>query len=187
MKFNKKEIQNISDQLKNNKVGIFPFDTIWGITGIIDEKVVKKIRRLKNRPDDKPLLIVIPDASSLKFCVEGLADQQMELINDVWPGPVSIIFKKSKNIPYYVTGGKETVGIRLPDFEPLNYLLTCVGQPLVTTSANFSKQREPRVFQDIPKEIINKLDFVYDAFIPSLGEASRVIDCSTDQVKIVRA
>jgi L-threonylcarbamoyladenylate synthase len=186
MKFNKKEIENIAMQLRQGNVGVFPFDTIWGITGVIDEGVVERINKIKSRPKDQPLLIVISSMDSLVGCVKELQDWQVNMINDVWPGPISIVFQKSENIPGYVTGGKETIGIRLPVFEPLNYLLDCVGQPLVSTSANFSKQKEANQYKDIPGEIISAVDFVCNSFIPPLGEASRVIDCSVDKVKIIR-
>ncbi len=160
-------LEEVAERLKGGQVGLFPFDTIWGITGI--ESTATRIASIKQRPATQPFIKVIPDLS----WVNPATNLQRELIAKHWPGPVTLRFS-------------DQIALRLPAFEPLNQLLFLVNQPLITTSANLSGKDFPKTFQDISPEVINRVDFYYAEIEPLLGRPSLIIDATTNPPTTLR-
>lgn len=183
---NTDQISEISKQLLEGKVGVFPHDTIWGLIGIVSSTVVERIAQLKDRPPDQPFLLLIPNLDFLPYCTEGVEKIYWKFIQNLWPGPYTLIFKKNKSIPDWVTAGKPTIAIRLPAFSPLNSLLNKVNRPILSTSVNKSSQKQMQTLQDGDKDILNNVDFIYKGFEPFSNEASTIIDCSNKIPKILR-
>ena len=173
-----KSIRDCSRRLRNNEIGIFPFDTIWGLVGRIDETVANRLYGIKRRPSSSPLLVVIPDLGWLDTLVLPLTEMQREWVQNSWPGPVTLIFDGK--------GRQKTLAVRLPKFGPLNELLEGVGQPLYSTSANISGDPFPKRFDDISPEVLAGVDFAYRESEPLLGAESKIVDLTGSIPRVIR-
>lgn len=173
------------EALKRGKVIAFPTETVYGVGALLDRPAaIKKIFKLKNRPKNKPLQILI---ASLKQAKElGLFHEQaLSLVKRAWPGPLTIIVHKTKKVPKLVTGGSAKVGLRMPAHQTVLKLIRKCG-PIVATSANKSGEKPALNARGI-KEKLPKLDYILPGKV-KLGRASKVIDASNvkGQLRVLR-
>jgi len=176
----------IIKKIKENKVGIFPCDTIFGLIGRVDEEVIKKITEIKNRLANQPFIILIPSPKFLDKFVDSISDSAQKYIHEYWPGPLTIIFKKHQSVSKIFTANKDTIAIRYPLFKPLNNLLDELNEPLISTSPNLSGEKTPILFEEISNNIKQKVDFIYNQDISSVKKESSIIDCSQEPPVIIR-
>ena len=178
-------MKEIIDVINNDGIVIMPTDTIYGIVAkATNEDVVKKVYSLKRRDDRKPMLILVSDKEMLNDYVSSINELEKTLIDNFWPGPLTIIFDK-KNISDLLTGGLSTIGIRIPDNKEMLDIISCVGVPLLSTSVNLSGEKSATCVSNINDTMLNNVDFVYDN-----GECndvpSTIIRVLNGEVKILR-
>ena len=177
MLFKPKNIQDIAKKIKNNEIGIFPFDTLFGICGLIQTK--EKINNLKQKPPQTELITIIPNTSYLKQFITPLTKKQKKIIDHYWPGPITFVFKKKDT-----KKNNETIAIRYPEFLPLNYLLNILKAPILSTSANLHKS--PTATTIINKKLEEKCDFCYKEIAPLYQSPSTIVDITNKTPKILR-
>ena len=178
-------LDEIVKKLRQNKIGIFPCDTIYGIIGLLNEPVLEKIYELKKRPKNNPFLVLIPNITFLDKLTENWS-KNFDLTAKHWPGPVTFIFKKNQQVSNLLTANKPTIGIRLPQFEPLNYILNQLNAPLISTSVNFAKEMPIHSLSNLAPAMHDYLDFIYFEIAPCLMKESAIIDISDSEMKIIR-
>ncbi|NQY73711.1 MAG: Sua5/YciO/YrdC/YwlC family protein, partial [Candidatus Margulisbacteria bacterium] len=105
-------VKKVIEKLESGQVGVMPFDTVWGLGGLMTEEVVKRMAALKHRSAQKPFLMLIPNKGYLHKVAVEIPEYAIKLMNKYWPGPMTLIFKKSPQIPDYVTASKDTVAVR---------------------------------------------------------------------------
>ena len=134
--------EDIVKTLINGGVITYVTDTVWGLGCLPDnENAVKKIYDIKKREAQKPLILMSNEVYNLLDYVEPLPEKACRLIKKYFPGALTIVVKKSKNTPNYITSNMETVGIRVPDNEVFRRICEIIpGHVLATTSANLSHQ-----------------------------------------------
>lgn len=180
-----KNLENCANTIKRGSPIAFPTETVYGIgADAFNEDAVRKVFELKQRPLSNPLSLHIADIEQLSDLVEEIPDIAQELIEKYWPGPLTLIFKKSDKVPNIVTAGKDTVGIRLPDHDICRELIRQSGTVIVGTSANISGQPPCTDYQTTHKlfpqtPIVNGGECKHK-------EASTIIDVSKDTTKILR-
>ena len=142
----KEQINLIINYFKRGKVIIYPTDTVYGLGCLAtNKKAIKRIFRIKKREKGKPLLILVSNFKMLKdYCF--LSREQEEALKKIRAGgrPTSFILKRKKNLPRELTGGRETIAVRLPNLPKSNFLtkiLSGVGKPIVSTSLNLSGRK----------------------------------------------
>lgn len=185
MYFQPREIIKIAEKIKDNKVGIFPFDTLLGLTGLATQDVVTKLESIKQRRN-MAYIVIIGHLDNLNDFIEPLTDFQTDIINKYWPGPITFIFKKKASIPDFITAGKQTIGIRFSNFLPLNLLLTQLKTPILSTSANIHKQEVASTVSDISPDLLSQCDFGYSEILPRFNQCSTIVDISLKTPKILR-
>ena len=188
-KINEVELKKCAKIINEGGVGIFPTETVYGIgANALDEIAVNKIFAAKKRPSDNPLIVHISDMNMLKLACDfsKLSDIQKKLINKFFPGPFTIILPKAKNIPYNVTAGLETVGIRMPDNSIANRLIALSKVPIAAPSANASGKPSGTCVEDIYEELSNSVDFIIDGGRTNIGIESTVVKVKGDKVIILR-
>ncbi len=137
--FSEKELKKAVKILRNNEIIIFPTETVYGIgANAFNKKAVQKIFKAKNRPVDNPLIIHISNTKQLKKIVLKLPIKAKILMKEFWPGPLTIILKKSKNIPLNVTAGLDSVAVRMPSNKIALKLIEMCQFPIAAPSANIS-------------------------------------------------
>ena len=192
MKILKTSIDKIDDKIINEAIEVladggvvlYPTDTVYGLgANIFDNKAVRRVFEIKNRSLLKPLSILVSDVNAIDLVAEA-SIKQKEVINQHLPGPYTFILKKRKIVPRIVTSGSIYVGVRVPDNEIACRLASLF--PITTTSANLSDEE----VLSTPKEILEQLDCDVDLVI-DVGElnsnhASKIIDLSARNPKIIR-
>ncbi len=168
--------------LKNGGVGFMPSDTIYGLScRALDKKAVMRIHRLKERDEHKPFIVLI---SSLMQLLElGVNTFPKELVNDYWPGALTIIFDAPK-APQWLQLGTKTLAVRLPNDEDLRDLINEVG-PLVSTSANIQARRPAKSVEEARRYFGGKLDFYIDAGLIE-NPPSTIIELHKGKLRVVR-
>ena len=135
-----KLINKQTKNLKNGKIILYPSDTIWGLGCDATNKIaVSKIFRIKSRPINKPLLILVPDLSILKEYIQDFPDEALEIINK--KEPTTIIYQNGRNLPQGIIAPDGSVGIRIPKKGFALELVKNFGKPIVSTSANISGKK----------------------------------------------
>lgn len=150
------------------------------------EPAVARINRLKGRPPDKPLLVLIHRPEELARLTRDLPEPARLLMRHCWPGPLTIVLPAHPSLPPGLTAGTQTVGIRWPDYRPLVPLLDAVG-PLTGTSANRSGRAPLTDAQAVQSEFGSALEAVLDMGPAPGGAPSTVVHIETEAVKLLRA
>lgn len=146
--------------LRQGKTLIYPTDTIWGIgCDATNEKAIDKVKEIKGRDDTKSFILLVKDLDMLKNYVEKVPEIAIKLINTI-KTPLTIIYPQSKNLPITHLSFNSSIGIRIPKDDFLQKIFQEFPFPIVSSSANFSKESSPKSFSDINKELLTKVDYV---------------------------
>jgi len=138
------KIKLAADIIKSGGTVAFPTETVYGLGGnALDEKAIDKIFSAKGRPQDNPLIVHIGEISQLENLVEHIPERAYLLMEKFWPGPLTIIFNKSDVVPERITGGLNTVAIRMPDHKIALELIRESNLPIAAPSANISGKPSP--------------------------------------------
>ena len=178
----------IGQELKNGKIVVFKTDTVYGIgTNAFDEDACKRIYEIKGRPMYKPLSILISDISMLKELVDFISPAEKKLIDAFWPGPLTIKFKKKKNIlPDIVSAGDEYVRVRFIGGGILHELIQVAGVPVVAPSANLSGSPTGTKIKNITEELDGRVDYILDYGDIESDVASTIIQVENGEIIILR-
>jgi L-threonylcarbamoyladenylate synthase len=185
MIFEPKNIINIANQITRNKIGLFPFDTLFGLTGLPTQETINKLEDIKQRRSI-PFIMIIPSLSFLDNLIEPLNKYQNKLITNYWPGPFTFIFKKKESVSDFITSGKPTIAIRFANFLPLNFLLAKTNSPILSTSANIHSEVAPAFAKDIRDSVRSKCDFCYSELAPKFNQCSTIVDITSSTPLILR-
>ncbi|RAP31674.1 hypothetical protein DID76_02560 [Candidatus Marinamargulisbacteria bacterium SCGC AG-414-C22] len=179
-------IKEIADQILSGGVGIFPFDTIFGLTGLVNQHTIQRIADIKQRPYTQPFLFVFPNQELLMDWIQPLTDSQNVMLSEYWPGSVTFVLPKADHVASGLVAGKLTIAARCPDFAPLQQLFTYIKQPLISTSVNFSGELFIKDIDSISVAMRSKVDFVYKYSYSAQKQPSTMADLTTKPFKILR-
>lgn len=183
----KTAIMQAANAIKSGKTVIFPTETVYGLgANALDEKAAEKIYRAKGRPSDNPLIVHISDLDMLEELVEDVNDQAKKLMELFWPGPLTIVLNKSEKIPYSVTGGLDTVGIRMPSDKIARALIKEAGVPVAAPSANLSGKPSITDVEHALREMSDRVDMILISESSEIGLESTVIDATGEELVILR-
>ena len=180
-------IEEIQSVLDSGGVVAFPTDTFYGLgADPFNPDALSKIFRIKQRPADKPLLVLTDSVLEWATLVSELTGSATALMERFWPGPLTLIFKAAPGLPDALTAGTGTVGIRLPDHPFTNYLLEVLDRPLTAPSANASGTKELKTAQQVESALGDKLDLIIDGGPAPGGKVSTILDTTTDPPTLIR-
>lgn len=178
--------QHLIDILQNDGVVLASSDTVLGLFAQLSEKSKKRLDAVKKR-NVKPYIVLIKSAHQLhNFIDQPIDDAMQKIIDQCWPGPLTIILKAKSTLPDWLVSSQKTIAIRIPDHQGLQKLLQHFDG-LFTTSANISDQPLPDRYSDVNPELLQQVqavccqvDKIYD------GPASTIVDFSSGSIKILR-
>ncbi len=179
------KIDEIASIILRGGVAAFPTETVYGLGALaFNQDAVKKIFDLKGRPADNPLIVHISATEQLQQFSDHIPEPVLSLIKNFWPGPLTLIFKKKPDVPDAVSGGLETVAVRMPA-HPLALKLISKTGPLVAPSANKSGRPSPtraaHVYEDFGDDFP-----VLDGGETDIGLESTVLDVTSEPYTILR-
>lgn len=171
--------------LKNGGLVAFPTETVYGLgCDVFNEDAVKRLFEVKKRPRSKPLIVGVSDMDEVHEIAEVNRDAE-RLMNAFFPGPLTIVFKKRRNIPDIVTGGSDKVAVRMPDHEVPLKLIEKLGKPIVVPSANITGRPSPMSYTHVIEDIGDKIDAVIVGEC-SVGIESTIVDVTTKPARVLR-
>ena len=180
--------------LKNGALVVLPTETVYGLgADASNEKAVSRIYEVKGRPQDHPLILHIASMNDITYWTEEVSDYAIALARSFWPGPMTLIFKRSDAAKDFVTGGQNTVGLRVPDHSlALGLLQECkkIGvHAIAAPSANRFGHVSPTTAVAVQEEIgayLSAQDLILDGGPAQVGLESTIIDCTGGAPKILR-
>ncbi|MFE0442491.1 L-threonylcarbamoyladenylate synthase [Aerococcus sp. NPDC058936] len=185
------EIEEGAALLQDGQLVAFPTETVFGLGAIAhNEQAVKSVYTVKGRPSDNPLIVHIADPADIfEYMIDGdpkrhdLIDQ---LTKAFWPGPLTLVVPvKPDTFPSVVTGGMDTVGIRLPDHETTRALIRATGFPIVGPSANISGKPSPTQVTHVMHDFDGVIGGVVNAEPTRIGVESTVLDLTDSRGLII--
>ena len=180
--------------LKNGALVVLPTETVYGLgADATNEKAVARIYEVKARPHDHPLILHVASMNDITYWAEEISDYAIALARAFWPGPMTLIFKRSENAKDFVTGGQNSVGLRVPDHTlALGLLQECkkIGvHAIAAPSANRFGHVSPTTAAAVQQEIgayLSAQDLILDGGPAQVGLESTIVDCRGDAPKILR-
>ena len=175
-KTNTEELKVICNLIKNGELVIFPTETVYGIgANALDKDAVSKIFVAKGRPADNPLIVHIADKRDIEKYVREITPVEQKLIDTFMPGPFKLILPKKDIIPDIVSGGLDTIGIRMPSNVIARGIISFSGVPVAAPSANVSGRPSGTSIEDIRKELEGKVSAIIDGGETEIGLESTVV------------
>lgn len=182
-----KQIETAINTLRDGGVVAIPTDTLYGLAACaFDETAVARVFELKGRPAGMALPLLLADAADAHRCTVDLPPTFERLAARFWPGALTLIARKSDAVPYAVTAGMDTVGLRVPDHPLARSVARLLGAPITGTSANRSGMPGLTTAQAVRDEFGDAIGYVLDGGDAPGGVASTVLDLSDDTPKILR-
>ena len=173
--------------LRNGGVVAIPTETVYGLAADASNEVaVQRIFTVKGRPADHPLIVHIATAGQLTHWAATDPPSAALLADTCWPGPLTLLLDKAAHVLSVVTGGRETVGLRVPAHLLTTELLTRFGGGLAAPSANRFGKVSPTTAAHVVADLGNAVDYVLDGGPCPVGVESTIVDCTTDPPQILR-
>lgn len=180
-------IRHCAALLKRGDIVAFPTETVYGLgADARNETAVRKIYEAKGRPADNPLIVHVADAAQIKEIAADIPAVAVKLTESFSPGPLTVVYRKKSIIPDIVTGGLQTVGIRIPAHPVALDLLRDAGVPVCAPSANLSTKPSPTTAKHVMEDMDGRIPAVLDGGACRVGIESTVIDVTTDPPRILR-
>ncbi len=181
-------IEAAAEVIRNGGLVVFPTETVYGLgANAYSSEACLKIFSAKERPPDNPLIVHISDIGMLKEVAGNVSREMLCKLEKVWPGPVTILLPKSKEIPDTVTGGSTLVAVRMPDNILSLELIRKAGVPIAAPSANISTRPSITDSKHAIEELDGRVDFIFDCGPTVQGIESTIIDVSGGECTLLRA
>jgi L-threonylcarbamoyladenylate synthase len=180
-------IAKAAQRLAAGQIGVYPTRCLYGLgTNALDTAAVERIFRIKGRPREKALLVLIADMAAVERLARKVPPLAVRLMQHFWPGRVTFLFEARSGLPPGLTGPQAKIGIRLAGHPVAAALTAAAGVPLTGTSANLSGQPGCRRIDQIDPAILYSVNLVLDAGILAGGVGSSVVDATFQPPVLLR-
>lgn len=185
--FEAEQLDEACELLRQGELVAFPTETVYGLGGnALDENASARIYAAKGRPSDNPLIVHIADVHDLDVIGREVPDEAYRLAEHFWPGPLTIIVKKSEVIPATTTGGLDSVAVRMPSDEIALSLIKGSGLYIAAPSANASGRPSTTRAEHCMEDLSGRIPMVVDGGAVPIGLESTIVDLSSDVPLILR-
>lgn len=180
-------LREAGEILKRGGLVAFPTETVYGLGGnALDPEASKKIYAAKGRPSDNPLIVHIAEISALDRIVREVPEKAKLLADAFWPGPLTMIFGRTDEVPLETTGGLETVAVRFPSNRIAQKMIQYGGGYIAAPSANTSGRPSPTLAEHVEEDLGESIDMIIDGGQVNIGLESTIIDFTVDPPAILR-
>ncbi|CUH95478.1 putative tRNA threonylcarbamoyladenosine biosynthesis protein YwlC [Propionispora sp. 2/2-37] len=180
-------LRRAAQYLRQGGLVAFPTETVYGLgANGLDREAVANIFKAKGRPGDNPLILHIAERDEVGKLAAAISANAALLMDTYWPGPLTVILPRQPVVPDMVTGGLDTVAIRLPDSVVARALIRLAGVPVAAPSANISGRPSPTNAGDVLADMNGKIAAVVDAGDCNIGVESTIVDCTTPVPTLLR-
>ena len=180
-------MKEAGELLKAGALVAFPTETVYGLgANALDEKAAAKIYAAKGRPSDNPLIIHIADMNNLELITEEVPEAAIKLADKFWPGPLTMVLKKSAVVPYGTTGGLDTVAVRMPSHPIALEMIRHGGGYIAAPSANTSGRPSPTLASHVADDMDGIIPLILDGGAVGIGIESTIVDLTDGLPTILR-
>jgi len=179
---------NIAVQtLANGGLVAIPTETVYGLGAAINNEVaIAKIFVVKGRPQNHPLIVHLAHIDQLHQVAHDIHPDAIKLAHACWPGPLTLLLHRNENVSTSITGGRDTVAVRIPDNAFTRQLILDLGSPIAAPSANRFGKVSPTTAQHVCDDLLNDVDLIVDDGASSIGVESTIIDFSVSPPQLLR-
>ena len=179
-----KEAANI---LKNGGIVAIPTETVYGLAAsAYNEQAISKVFKAKGRPQDNPLIVHIAELDDIKDIVLSLPKQAELLAERFWPGPLTLVLKRTDKVASSVSAGLDTVAVRMPENEVARQVIKASGLPLAAPSANLSGSPSPTSAEHVICDLDGRIDAVIMSSASNVGVESTVVSLAENPPRLLR-
>ena len=187
----KATIENIAysaDIIRGGGLVAFPTETVYGLgANGLNPKAIEKIYQAKGRPADNPMIYHVSSPLQLESLARVITREIEALVVAFWPGPLTLVVKKTSLVPYIATGGLDTVAVRMPNHPLALELIERAQCPIVAPSANLSGRPSPTRYQDVWEDMGGRIDVILEGDDCQVGIESTVVDMTIPgQITVLR-
>ena len=173
--------------IKDGGLVAFPTETVYGLGGdALNPESSKKIYESKGRPSDNPLIVHIAELGDMDAIVETVTEDAVKLAENFWPGPLTMILKKSGKVPFETTGGLDTVAVRMPIHKTASAFIRASGGYIAAPSANISGKPSPTGAKYVIQDMDGRIDMIIDGGDAGIGIESTIVDLSGEIPVLLR-
>jgi len=184
---NQANIELAAELLRHGKLVAIPTETVYGLGADAKNiEAVKNVFAAKGRPNDHPLIVHIADVADLPNWAIDISPAAYKLTETYWPGPLTLVLKKRPDVPYEVTGGQETIALRVPNHPVALAVLKAFGGGIAAPSANRFCRISPTQASHVEEELGDKVDMILDGGACAVGLESTIVDLSGDKPRLLR-
>ena len=184
---NKLMIEKAGQIIREGGLVAFPTETVYGLGGDgLNPDSSRAIYAAKGRPSDNPLILHIADRVELKRLVSEIPEAAVKLMDEFWPGPMTLVFNKSDLVPMETTGGLDTVAVRMPSHPVARALIRAAGVPVAAPSANVSGRPSPTQAAHVWEDMQGRIPMILDGGEVGIGLESTIIDLTGDEPTVLR-
>jgi L-threonylcarbamoyladenylate synthase len=180
-------VQRAAEFLRGGEVVALPTETVYGLAAnALDARAVERIFQVKGRPAHNPIIVHVASLEMAKHCVANWPDLAGSLAKAFWPGPLTLVLPRAKEIPAIVTAGGPTVGVRWPSHPFIQAVIRECKFPLAAPSANLSNRVSPTTAEHVRKYLGGKISLIVDGGQTQVGIESTVLDISGWPPRLLR-
>ncbi len=180
-------ISHAAEVIRMGGLVAFPTETVYGLgADALNPRAVEKVFRAKGRPPDNPLIIHIASYDDLYSVAEEVDWRAEKLAKRFWPGPLTLVVKRSPRVPDATVAGLDTAAVRMPRHNVALRLIEASGRPIAAPSANKSGKPSPTVAAHVLQDLGDEIDLILDAGPTDIGVESTVIDLTSQKPVILR-
>ena len=181
------EVARAAAALRAGELVAFPTETVYGLGADASSPVaLARLYEVKGRPTDHPVIVHLADADALDDWAIDVPDAARRLADAFWPGPLTLVLRRAPGVLDAVTGGQDTVGVRVPDQPVALALLRAFGGGVAAPSANRFGRVSPTTAADVRADLGDDVDLVLDEGPCRVGVESTIVDCTHEPFRIVR-
>lgn len=181
------KISIAAELIKNGGLVAFPTETVYGLgANALDPEAVLALFEAKNRPLDNPPIVHVCDLNDVYRLAENVPSEANVLMKAFWPGPLTLIFRKSKIVPDVTVAGLDTIAIRMPRHNVALALIKASGCPISAPSANLAGKPSPTLAEHVLNDLEGRIDAILDSGPTRVGVESTVLDLTDDPPRVLR-
>ncbi len=178
-------LKEAGEIIKGGGLVAFPTETVYGLGGnALDETASEKIYRAKGRPSDNPLIVHIFRIEDIFPIVKEMPETAKKLADAFWPGPLTMILKKSAKVPDATTGGLDTVAVRMPGHKTALAFIEAAGGYVAAPSANISGKPSPTLAKYVAEDMGGRIEMIIDGGEIAIGIESTIVDL-TEEIPVI--
>lgn len=165
----------------------FPTETVYGLgANALNSEAVSKVYEAKGRPSDNPMIVHIAEGSQMQRLTDKITEDMQKLMDEFWPGPLTMVVNAKPEVPRVTTGGLDTVAVRMPDNQVTLDLILKLGEPLAGPSANLSGRPSPTTASHVDDDLHGRIDAIIQGEPCKVGIESTVVDMTGEKPMILR-